>query len=355
MKVPVLLLAVALLASSCDDRRQPVAPKSDPSSTPLWAVTGSVAGFVSVGERAYLSFDGGVGALDSTTGSILWEFPVRGGGRFSIPGMVVVDRTVLVRWSGILHGLSGADGAELWRNEFPEWDSDFRVVTDDEGKVYVSAENELARLDPTTGEIVWGRALAGNGGLGPAAGSGVVCSRRAPIVTLACYDGSDGSLLWEIGQIAIAPGVGMAILGGRLVVEVDGDWIGLDLETGSEVWRRGESLPSLARRATESNGVIYACRVDCLALRAADGTILWRIAVEDPSSPVASDDFVFVVARERVGQRLESRLWVLDSASGALVDEVESPENNLFIGVLTYGDGRLFVTTQLDIRAYRYP
>ncbi|MBW3660641.1 MAG: PQQ-binding-like beta-propeller repeat protein [Gemmatimonadetes bacterium] len=308
---------------------------------------------MSDGPRAYLSVQSGVDGLDAETGETLWEFDVRNLG-FSIPGTVLVGERLLVRWAEILHGLRGIDGAELWRNEFPEWESSFRLVSDGDGGVYVSAENELARIDPATGAIRWQRDLAGKGELVLAAGSGVVCSRRVPIVTVACYAGSDGALLWEIAQLEIAAGAGSRIVGERLVVEVDGVWIGLDLETGVELWRRSEPMPPLGRSASRS-GVLCACRDDCLALRASDGAILWRVTFEGASIPTPSADFVFVVALEEDGQTRRGRLYVLDPVSGNPVDGIDPEEGNGFGSILDYEGGRLFISTREDVRAYRYP
>lgn len=303
----------------------------------------------------------GLAAWDAKTGSPLWEFDVARHG-FATPNYVVLERVVVVSRDGRLYGVRADDGGQLWSNdEAPsEWTDDGYptgpITSDGQAAVYVANRHELARVDPLSGEIEWSTVPDGAGSVRLTAGSGIVCTARSPIVTVACYTGSNGAFLWsDIGLTEDSAG-GIATVGQRVIVLTGGDLWGLDVSTGERVWIRPS--PGSFDQAGDN---LYGCNFDdeshCVAVRATDGMELWRVDVPPPESPpLATADFVFVPVLERPGgPELSLPLYILDSTTGQIAGRLESPPNNPFRGRPAYADGRLFIETDLDIRAYRYP
>lgn len=356
-----VLVAVAFLG--CEEKNGPTGPPLEGEPVLLWVQSGASHrsdSLVTDGERVFISSPGDVIVLDAGTGDLLWEFDASIVG-FVTPSLVRAGEVVAISWRGVLHGWRARDGAELWSNdqiptrwtgiEGEGYPTDI-VRSDGADDLYVATEDELARIDPTTGEILWRREPEGTGSLGLVAGSSAVCTRRSPVVTVACYAESDGRLLWSVGQLEISSRGGIEVVEDMVVVEA-GDWFGLQLSSGEQVWRRSGITASLAE-AAEAVGFLYACtfRADCVAIRASDGAEIWRHAVGAGSPPAASDDFVFVLGSTGSGKM---DLHILDASSGDPVDVIRSEENTSFSRRPAYGDGRVFVMSFNDIRAYRYP
>lgn len=354
-----LSVSIPATLAGCDGEGDPGTGPLDGPATLLWTqpMGGRVDGPFTDGKRVYNSGPGGVWALDARTGEFLWEFDGRDVG-FAHPSFVVAGDLVVVSWRGVLRGIRAGDGTELWATgEAPtEWtgvpgegNPSAGLASDGATAIYVGADEKLARIDPSTGGILWSRPVEGDGAFAFAAGSGVVCSRRSPIVTVACHSGEDGHPLWSIGQLSISPRGGIAVVGSRVVVAADG-WHGLDLATGSEMWQRIGATPSLARGSDQANDIIYACGGFCVAIRAQDGSELWRAEIDNTSPPEATERFLFVNAFDVEGP---VSVHVLDASSGQLLDEIEAESG--FRGRLAYGDGRLFGRIEEELRAYRYP
>jgi outer membrane protein assembly factor BamB len=359
MALMFALVLLTLAAFGCDDGDLVGPPES---GKPLWKepIGHRASDPVTDGRHVIMSWPGGVGALDAQTGDVLWEFDVAFLG-FAHPAFVMVEDVVMVSWVGVLRGLSADQGVERWSNSNAptEWTgivgeggATDALATDGVGAVYVANTVELARIEPETGGILWRARTEGNGRVALAAGSEAVCVRRAPIVTVACYSLADGRLLWSIGQLDVSARGGIAVVGDRVVVQVDFESVGLDAETGREAWRTS-ALPLVDWSTDHPDGVLYGCTEaeGCIAVRASDGEVLWRSTVASLWPPAATSRHVFVNAREEDAVSL----YVLDALSGQIVDRILPEERESFVGRLSYGDGILIVRTFDDVRAYRYP
>lgn len=356
-----LALASLILVASCDEGRSPTVPPGGDARL-LWSVPGMgprVYGPYTDGERVYLTYPGDIDALDVRTGDLAWSFDGEMEG-FVAPGFVVAGDRVVVSWRGVLHGLDASNGVEAWTNaEAPTaytgdpatgYPTDALAADDGDG-FYVATEEELARIDPASGELVWRIEPEGDGSIALAVHPGGVCLRRSPIVTVRCYERTDGALALDLGQVDIGPPGALRIVGSRLIVDASDAWIAFDLERDAESWRV-DDLPSLGASARIGE-VLYACEPTrgCAAVDTRDGALRWRASPSWPSAPASSESAVFLVDQDDP----RGDVTVLDPASGEVVDAIRPGNESRFVYPPAWGGGILFAATFEELRAYAYP
>ncbi len=202
---------------------------------------------------------GKIYALDAGTGTLVREYPVP-----SVHGNHTIAGNVL--YVNVNHGMQGwvqalavSDGHELWRDATGGRPSGAPLVV--AGHVYTcTAEGDVFTWQASDGRLLWRRAMGPLLFSAPTCGDGVLYTSRAVNAP-------------EVPSVQA-----------------------LDAETGTVRWQ-AELPASSTVPLVASGGVVYAStHAGCVALRAADGTLLWRRDARwlQPSVPCLLDHTIYV-------------------------------------------------------------
>lgn len=198
--------------------------------------------------------DNTVRGYDLQTGSLLWSWQAQEPGLY----VTVVADTAYVAAGGTLHAVAIADRAERWQFKTESTQASLISVAGDQ--VFVTTREGpgvLTALDRATGLSTW--------------------TFRAPEGTLVTVGSIQNGVVY-------APTKG-------------GDFFALDARTGHQVWRTA-ATGSIWHATPIVDGVVYAPVDDpggIIAMRAADGAIVWRQPLNGPMLgwPVVSGGLVF--------------------------------------------------------------
>lgn len=281
---------------------------------------------------AYIASVDAMHALDATTGTELWVFPINGrvldaaavsngrvfvGGAefgdlyalrasdgkelwhiadFSGGGATVVGDVVYVgNLANQLCAIGAEDGHELWCFDAGHPLNDIYVPAVVNRTVYAgSTDGNVYAVDAATGDLLW--SYATNGYVdGPAVVDGVVYAPSWDN-NLYALDSATGVLLWKFatgGFVTCTPAVadGVVYLGSN-----GGNVYALDAFTGTELWSTLTG-PCFGSSPALANGVVFIGGDDNVyALDAATGKLLWSYATGNTvqSSPAVADGVVYV-------------------------------------------------------------
>lgn len=378
LRVPWLIIASSA-AFSCG--REPTA--SEDRVRERWHQ--SQPGFgharpVIVGDLVYFGTgDGRVIARDIATGTQRWA---------AIVGVGAVEGANFVARSGVLAvavqrhtvGLDAATGRELWRyaapldtglaaSRLPGLVVRTRLDVDDEA-VYIPAWGaSVSAVDLRTGAVRWvwqpGRAPTDTSaaGLFRSGSMGVRVSGDTVFATawhslvengvrseawLVALDRHSGRELWRSVQPNDRGGVilGAPALVGHLVLfnTRGGRVYALDRTTGQLAWQFAAAAPALtpSSQVEVYGDVAYVDGGDShiYALRASDGTVLWRSAFPSQSTKD------MLITEQRVLFSSGGYLYVLDRQTGRQLIEITQPytDDPLFSSPAAYANGAVFVT-----------
>jgi len=261
---------------------------------------------------------GNVYALRTSDGKLLWHYTASA----SLNGTTVIDGVAYVTaQDGTLTALRTSDGQQLWQrtlgggNLGTIWDQ----VQALNGILYVAATNMSAPTASTSspglmpqaldiGSVVWGSFQAA-----PAA---QMIPLKEGISTLYAIRASDGTTLWHftmnngkngiVGWLAVEEGVIYAsVMDASTPNTSAGHIYALQSTTGAVLWHYDDTSASTSF-AVLANGVIYASAYSqdsndiVFALRARDGSLLWRRAMGQPlyDAPVLDGTTVYVGAAD---------------------------------------------------------
>ncbi|HEU4630514.1 MAG TPA: PQQ-binding-like beta-propeller repeat protein [Gemmatimonadaceae bacterium] len=338
---------------------------------------------VVVGDLVYFGTgDGRVVARDVATGTVRWSTRV---GVEAIEGANFVAREGVVAVALVHYtvGLDAATGRELWHYEAPLDTVDagshpapgqvVRAHLDiDTDAVYIPAWGaSVSSVDLHTGAPRWvwqsGRAPTDTAvaGIFRSGSMGVRVSGDTVFATvwhnlvetgalseswLVALDRTTGRELWRV----VLPTAGQAVSTSDAPVVADnlviatagsrGEAFAVDRITRQVVWQ----LVTPERRLTPSagpevyGGIAYLDGGDShiYALRASDGTVLWR-------APFRTQTMVdLLVTERRVIFSTGAYLYVLDRQTGQQLVEITQPRTDepLFSSPAAYANGRVFVT-----------
>lgn len=271
------------------------------SSLPLTVANG----VVNLSAATLGTSPGDVYALRARDGQLLWHAQLDGGGRliaacgalFILGSSPRPGRPNLP--NGFLAALNPSDGALIWQRQFPN--AFIGDITISDGFLYLSAGGMVAELSPATGRTVWQRQFEPWPGQPPVVADGSVVVGSSLIATsVSSLSAGDGSTRWQlplpdlriarpIGSIgdvvyvqALLPGSNPGPAPGARPQPPDTSvTYALDAQNGAVLWRYHG--PDDLRGAHVVGDVIYASGEDwttgegiLLALRARDGSLLWR-------------------------------------------------------------------------------
>lgn len=297
--------------------------------------------------RVYFSAPSGVAALDRNTGEGLWQKGSSGG----LAGLdfVVAGDVVAMARRDVLTGVRAGTGEVLWTIPIGLPLHSFAAA---ETTPIVAADRDILHgYDPESGALVWTRPLGIGGRVNVAIGSGLACAERLVSppadARIECFDAATGSPRWE--RFVGSPG-GLAIAPGRVVLAGgesgrEPGWTGLDSTTGTTVWKSPE-MDGLGGPILSDDGVVaVGCASEpgggCVALRTADGTVLWHVELDGlVDGPAVAGGSVYAVAGER-----PRPLFVLDLATGAVAERIDPDPLDAggFCAAPAARDGMVFV------------
>lgn len=211
----------------------------------------------------YFKAEGDVIALQSSNRAVLWRDANIGGG--TEPPQLVSQS--LYVGSGALYSLDPANGERRWRTRLDSVVSGFTMFQGAGGAALLLAVTGASQDS-------WGGSIYG-------------------------VRASDGAILWRVRTDEDAIGSPPFLSGSTVYVATDHSAYALDTLSGRIFWHvttwrfSGVAMwtaPELA------NGILYVATGggDIVALRASDGTALWRVASPDASPLVVTGGEVFV-------------------------------------------------------------
>ncbi|MEU8465140.1 serine/threonine-protein kinase [Streptomyces sp. NPDC029003] len=262
---------------------------------------------VSVGDTR---FSRTVVGLDAATGKVAWRSPKAVVFEETGEGLVVREKSTVLRAPEPLLALSAADGrlteypGELGR---PRIDSP-RLIARTDDRLYLSGydggQQLLAAYATAGGALLWTQKTghepyAPNPGV-VAAGDVLIYSASGDVVGLGRDDGRERwrTDLYVPGNLVVAPVHPSSLADGRLYLG-GGEVRALEAATGKVVWRFGaDRVPypggqSAYGSAKAVDGMVYVIGLrpadpkspgaheELLALRASDGALQWTYAVPD--------------------------------------------------------------------------
>jgi outer membrane protein assembly factor BamB len=291
------------------------------NGTLLWQYNDNNFGFLSpqlVDGVLYIKANneqpGNVYALRASDGKLLWHYTASA----SLNGTTVIDGVAYVTaQDGMLVALRTSDGHQLWQralgggNLGTLWDQ----VQALNGVLYVAATKMSAPTASTSGpglmpqELTIGSVLLGNFQAAPAAQT---IPHKEGVSTLYAIRASDGAILWHftmnngkngfVGWLSVEEGVIYAsVMDASTPNTSEGHIYALQSTTGSVLWHYDDTSVSTSF-AVLANGVIYASAYSqdsndvVYALRARDGSLLWRRAMGQPvyNPPVLDGTTLYV-------------------------------------------------------------
>ena len=260
-----------------------------------------------------------LGALDATTGDLLWgDESVQIG---SISAALLSDGTVYVpageRDDFNVRGIDALSGEQLWETDVPR-STDLPLLfplTALGSNVYVSDEFQLHALESATGSLVWSFD-AGDIFQGPPSASNGVVYLRSYTAAYA-LDESTGEELWRYE-------VDYGGLSDRPPYIVDGVWpiVGLgvlralDAATGQPLWSFEEDY--VFHVSGVGNGMVFvAGALGFYALDAETGDEMWRLGADRELGEVTVVDGVLYA------NSLSGYLHMLDASTGGPIWSVD--------------------------------
>lgn len=275
-----------------------------------------------------------VAGIDPATGSVEWE--VEGPCGVRLPPRFIVLGDVAVAAAAGLYAVDARTGTTLWNRT----DALNGAVIGDAESVYASDGEDLVAYDLWTGEERWRTALEPGGRVNLGAGAGVVCAERLISPPgrgwIECFSIADGSRRWarEVGGAAwleVTDSVVVVAGGDR---EYETGWVGLDPATGETRWRRSGEFPTSDPAMSPDGNVLYACGLrgdaagTCLAIRAADGAVLWVHETDQAvhGDPILWNESLLVIGSSDDASGLtQSVVLVLDRTTGAERSRLRPP------------------------------
>jgi outer membrane protein assembly factor BamB len=369
--MPVLVL-VALVLGACDS-----SGLSIKAAAPL--LPSMVIPYVAGSSG---STPGGVTALLGRDGTIAWHAPtgdpsshwapiVMGGVLYTEGGSAQPFTGEIVNASIIAVRLT--DGRVLWRTLMTV--GDFGLATDGSLLLVAAGKSGLYALDASDGAILWHQAVPNDGEV--VAGAGTLVVTRTDFVApntyvqsacLAAFRERDGAPLWctpyySGAAVGVTPTAVITSDGSHLVQALASStgqflWEGavqgsvlavndqrvlvcgvqrltaLDAATGHLVWQSSSTFDASPSAAwSEPSGAVYGAYQDeVVALRAGDGTELWRASYGDYMAIqlVVEGGVLFVLLASQVSSP-QVRLVAVTADSGVDYWQRDLPDNVLFL------------------------
>lgn len=294
--------------------------------------------------------NGGVRAMDKTSGRTIWQTNLTPEGESSGEGFgggLAYDggRLYVTSPYGYMIALNPASGDELWRQKVRV---PFRAPpAAANGRVFaITQDNQLFAFDGATGTVTWTyRAIAETTVLmqraAPALQGDVIVApfSSGEVVALRA---SNGAVLWAdqlgrtgvvtplaaISDVAAAP----VIDRGRVyVVSHGGRAAAFDLRSGRRIWLRdagGVQMPW----AVGDTLFLVGLEGELIAMRKADGRIRWVNALDRYSDPDGRSGLIawsgpLLISNRLIAVSSDGRLVSFDPVTGAEISTQEVPDS----------------------------
>ena len=286
-----------------------------PTSSPMPgapAIVDGVAYFVDG-----LLGSGGLRAVDTTTGTELWNVAVPGQPFGSTPA--VVDGTAFVGDNdGNLTAIDVAGRAVNWTVPLAATVSSSPTVGD--GAIFVNAEDVLYAVDPGNGSTLWSFANGGDGGYtiesSPAVLNGIVYATSWSSdadESLWALDAATGEERWSYRPTV--PGLATpTVVDGVVYAGGPAGLVALDAKSGEEIWTSPIGDVFSAPAVSDKTVIVHTNR-DMVAVDASTGQERWRANTGGSwSTPAVAGDAVYVGSN---GMAFQQSVHVVDTATGA--------------------------------------
>jgi outer membrane protein assembly factor BamB len=257
------------------------------------------------------SLNGGVYAVNATTGALLWSY-VTSGSIASSPA--VANGTVYIGSEDYsVYALNATTGARVWSYATGSYVYPSPAVAN--GIVYVgSNDDKVYALNANTGALVWSYTTGGVVQSSPAVANGIVYVGSADNKVYA-LNAATGAKIWSYttgNGVYSSP----AIANGTVYVGSYDDKIyALNAATGALVWSYTTGNVVYSSPAV-ANGVVYVGSLDdkIYALNAATGALVWSYTTGNTvySSPAVANGVVYVGSQD-------FKLYGLNASTGALL------------------------------------
>lgn len=208
------------------------------------------------------------------------------------------------------------------------------AIAGDRGILFhrVKNQEEVLCFDPQTGNQVWAKQFSASyqGGIAPDNGPRcvpLIHENRVVVFGAAgqmhCLGLEEGAALWtrelhrdfKGSEGYFGAGSTPLVIDDKVLVNVGGGAgagvVALKLATGETVWKstdEGASYSSpLATRLGDETAAVFVTRLNCLAIRPRDGSVLWRFPfgargpTVNAASPIRLDDRLFLSASYGIG------------------------------------------------------
>jgi outer membrane protein assembly factor BamB len=240
-----------------------VAALDTSSGTLLWNYT--VGGLVSssptvvndiVYVGTYNGLDGGIYALNATNGDKIWYFPTYGGVMWSSPAVVNGILYVGSRVDNNIYALKATNGEQIWN--FTTGDSVISSPAVIDGTVYICAKQNVYALNAINGAKIWNYSTKGSDWSSPAVAYGLVyvCSSTS----VYALDAVNGVRVWNYSTDYNGGGSSPAISNGVVYVHLnDNNLYALNAFNGKKIWTyplRFNSQP-FPPSPSVSDGILY--------------------------------------------------------------------------------------------------
>lgn len=218
------------------------------------------------------SASGDMYAFNGTDGTILWQVSLPAG--VSAPAVIVDDAVIVVDVAGTLHSLGLTDGQELWSSNLG-FEATQVGISYADGQVFAGTDDgKFFGVDSANGSILWTRTFGAPARTATVTGDYVLMPATDGIFR--AIDARTGEDRWTVTPPDGLEIRACSVKDGIIVANIDGNsTVGLDLETGTQVWSyKHESQKGIAigretaYLATDDGGVI--------ALDLASGTEVGR-------------------------------------------------------------------------------
>lgn len=309
-------------------------PTATPTGVPLAPQSALYAGIVDGSGGS-----GGLQALNSSDGSLLWSFTTNSG-IYTTP--TIVNGVVYLDTNSVMYALRASDGYLLWK--FPT-NGEVSSPMVANGVVYFGENQYMCALRASDGGLLWQTQISQQSGVLPslpALDNGVLYS-SANDASLYALRASDGALLWHSQQYELGQLSAPVLSDGTLYAgSNDHNVYALRPSDGAVLWhyQTGDYISSSP--PTVVNGVVYAGSADqyVYALRASDGSLLWR---SGPLSGAAGNP---VVVNGAIYLNVGEQLYAFQASNGTPL--WHAPKTLVVEGTPVVANGMLYISASDD-------